>query len=180
MLGDRHLSADYDNFMTLRHLHSRRAAPWIALALSGGLLVGAWIFQYGFGYLPCQMCYWQRHAHKAVLALAALWLVLRAIGVEAAEMLRWAVVIALLVSFGLAAWHVGVENGWLEAPPTCLAGSLTVAEVDPNDPLAFLSEPVKPPACSEAVWHFLGLSMAGWNAALSLIGAIWIATSKLK
>jgi disulfide bond formation protein DsbB len=180
MLGDTSLFALYDIRMNFEPLRTQRAAPWIALALSGGLLVGAWIFQYGFGYLPCQMCYWQRHAHKAVLALAALWLVLRAIGVEAAEMLRWAVVIALLVSFSLAAWHVGVEYGWLEAPPTCLAGSLDVPDVDLNDPLAFLSEPVKPPACSEAVWHFLGLSMAGWNAALSLIGAIWIATSKLK
>jgi len=100
------------------------------------------------------------------------------VGVEAAEILRWAVVIALLVSFGLAAWHVGVEYGWLEAPATCSAGPLHVPEVDPNNPLAFLAEPVKPPACSEAVWHFLGLSMAGWNAALSLIGAIWIAPSR--
>jgi disulfide bond formation protein DsbB len=180
MLGDRCLFTDYEARMNFKLLHSRRAAPWVAFALSGGLLVGAWIFQYGFGYLPCTMCYWQRHAHKAVLALAALWLVLRAIGVEAAEMLRWAVVLALLVSFGLAAWHVGVEYGWLEAPATCAAGPLHVPEVDPNNPLGFLSEPVQPPACSEAVWHFLGLSMAGWNAALSLIGAIWVATSKAK
>jgi len=178
MLGDTSLFTLYGSCMNFRPLRTQRAAPWIALALSSGLLVGAWIFQYGFGYLPCQMCYWQRHAHKAVLALAALWLVLRWVGVEAAEILRWAVVIALLASFGLAAWHVGVEYGWLEAPATCSAGPLHVPEVDPNNPLAFLSEPVKPPACSEAVWHFLGLSMAGWNAALSLIGAIWIATSR--
>lgn len=166
--------------MTFQQLQSSRIAPWFALALSGGLLVGAWIFQYGFGYLPCTMCYWQRHAHKAVLVLAALWLVLRAVGVEAAEILRWAVVLALLVSFGLAAWHVGVEFGWFEGPKACAAGALHVPEVDPNDPLGFLGEPVQPPACSEAVWHFLGLSMAGWNAALSLIGAIWVATSKAK
>jgi disulfide bond formation protein DsbB len=164
--------------MNIKTLHSSRIAPWIALLVSGGLLGGAWIFQYGFGYLPCTMCYWQRHAHKAVLGIAALWLVLRAVGVEAAEILRWAVVLALLVSFGLAAWHVGVEFGWLEAPATCAAGPIHVPEVDPDNPLGFLNEPVKPPACSEAVWHFLGLSMAGWNAAVSLIGALWLATSK--
>ena len=69
-------------------LHSRSAAPWIALLLSGGLLGGAWIFQYGFGYFPCTMCYWQRHAHKVVLGIAVLWLILRTLGVEAAEILR--------------------------------------------------------------------------------------------
>lgn len=164
--------------MTFTTLHSKRAAPWIALALSGGLLAGAWIFQYGFGYAPCQMCYWQRHVHKVVLGIAALWLILRKLGVEAAEMLRWAAVLALLVSFGLAAWHVGVEFGWLEAPATCTAGGTVLPSVDPDNPLAFLDKSIKPPACSEAVWHFLGLSMAGWNAALSLLGAIWIATSK--
>lgn len=120
------------------------------------------------------MCYWQRHAHKAVLGIAALWLVLRAFGVEAAEILRWTVVLALLVSFGYAAWHVGVEYGVLEGPKECAAGSTFIPEVDPDNPLGFLSNPVKPPACSEAVWHFLGLSMAGWNAALSLMGALLI------
>ncbi len=180
MSRDRTQGILYALRMNFQRLHTRRAAPWVALALSGGLLVGAWIFQYGFGYYPCQMCYWQRHAHKAVLGLAALWLILRAMGVEAAEMLRWAVALALLVSFGLAAWHVGVEYGWLDAPPTCTAGDMTIPDVDPNDPLGFLSGSVRPPACSEAVWHFLGLSMAGWNAALSLIGAVWVATSKAK
>lgn len=164
--------------MSLKFVHSNRFAPWAALLLSGGLLAGAWVFQYGFGYAPCTMCYWQRHAHKAVLGLAALWLILRAVGVEAAEMLRWAVAAALLVSFGYAAWHVGVEFGWLEAPATCSAGSAFVPDVDSNDPLAFLNKSIKPPACSEAVWHFLGLSMAGWNALVSLMGALWVATCK--
>ena len=171
--------------MLLKTLQSRRAAPWTAFGLSGGLLIGAWIFQYGFGYLPCTMCYWQRHAHKAVLGIAALWLILRGLGVQAAEILRWAVVLALLVGCGIAAWHVGVEFGVLEGPKECAAGGLHVPEIDPDNPLGFLDNPVQPPACSEAVWHFLGLSMAAWNALLSLIGALLIgaggiATSKAR
>jgi len=163
-----------------KSLHTQRAAPYVALLISSGLLAGAWIFQYGFGYAPCTMCYWQRHAHKAVLGVTALWLILRAIGVKAEAILRWAVIIALLVSFGYAAWHVGVEYGILDAPPTCVGGGITMPEIDPNDPLSFLDGGIKPPACSEAVWHFLGLSMAGWNAVISLIGAGWIATSRSK
>jgi len=165
--------------MNLKLLHSNRAAPWTALLLSGGLLCGAWFFQYALGYPPCNMCYWQRHAHKGVLAVAALWLLLRKLGIEAAEILRWAVVLALLISFGFAAWHVGVELGFLEAPKTCLAGAGgAIAECPPDNPLCFLDKSIKPPACSEAVWHFLGISMAGWNALASLIGTLWIATSK--
>lgn len=178
---DRAVSPEYRADMiasTLKTLHTRRAAPIVALLVSGGLLIGAWTFQYGFGYMPCQMCYWQRHAHKAVLALAAIWLILRAGGVKAEAILKWAVVAALLVSFFYAAWHMGVEYGILDAPPTCLAGDMGTLAVDTTDPLAFLDSNIRPPACSEAVWHFLGLSMAGWNAVISLITAGWIATSK--
>ena len=70
----------------------------MALLLSGGLLCGAWFFQYALGYPPCNMCYWQRHAHKGVLGVAALWLILRKLGIEASEILRWAVVLALPVA----------------------------------------------------------------------------------
>jgi len=170
----------YSDVMSLAKFHSRRAAPWTALLLSGGLLCGAWFFQYVLNYSPCQMCYWQRHAHKGVLGVAALWLLLRKLGVEAAEILRWAAVIALLISFGLAAWHAGVEWGWVEAPKTCTAGGGQLqTSCPPENPLCFLDKSIKPPACSEAVWHFLGLSMAGWNALLSLIGAGLIGTARV-
>ena len=161
-------------------LHTRRAAPWLALAVSGGLLVGAWIFQYGFGYHPCTMCYWQRHAHKAVIAVAVLALILSFFTDKLGEIFRWFIVLAFLLSFALAFWHVGVEYGWWDGPKECAGGAIgQMPEIAPDAPLAFLdSKTIRPPACSEAVWHFLGLSMAGWNAAVSLITALWVATSK--
>jgi len=64
-------------------------------------------------------------------------------------------------------------------PQICSAGGNGVLPpIDPNDPLAFLDKSIKPPACSEPVWFFLGLSMAVWNALISLIAAGWIATSR--
>ena len=166
----------------LKKLHTRRAAPWLALVVSGGLLVGAWIFQYGFSYLPCTMCYWQRHAHKVVIGLALAASLASFFTDKLGELLRWFIVLAFLASFTVAAWHVGVEFGLLEGPKECAGGNIgAMPEIDPNDPLAFLdSKSIKPPACSEAVWHFLGLSMAGWNALISLITALWIATSKTR
>ena len=44
--------------------------PALAIILSGSALVLAWIFEYGFGYLPCTMCYWQRYAHVFVIFIA--------------------------------------------------------------------------------------------------------------
>ena len=49
------------------------------------------------------------------------------------------------------------------------------------DMAAFLGgEKVKPPACDQAPWVFAGLSMAGWNAALSLVFAGISASAALR
>ena len=148
-----------------------KQAPYLAIALSGGLLVGAWIFQYGFGYAPCTMCYWQRHAHKAVLAIAVISLIIRFYKPNFLKAFIWLTALALLVSFIIAFWHVGVEYKWWEGPKTCSGGGGALSTFDVNDPLAALDNKIRPPACTEAVWHFLGLSMAAWNAVFSLIGA---------
>ena len=166
--------------------HSDARAALFAGALSLGLLCGAWFFQYGLGYAPCIMCYWQRHAHKAVLAAAIAVLLARAaFGEDEAGQARglplWLGPLLLtgllLVSAGLGGYHVGVEFGWWEGPKACAAGAIgSMAEIDPTDPLSFLDDPIGPIACSDVVWSFLGISMAGWNALISLAGAIgtWI------
>lgn len=157
-----------------------KQAPLFAILLSGGLLIGAWIFQYGFGYAPCTMCYWQRHAHKAVLGLAAISLGAQFYKPSVSKPLIWLTALALLVSFAIAFGHVGVENKWWEGPKTCSGGG-ALGTFDMNDPLGGLDKKIRPPACSEAVWHFLGLSMAAWNAAASLVGAaVILALSRQK
>lgn len=145
-------------------------APWLAMLISGGLLAGAWTFQYGLGYPPCTMCYWQRHAHKIVLFIAALSLALSAAGNGHTKLFNVFLALAFLGSAYMAFWHVGVEFKIFEGPQTCAAGG-NLDGFDPNDPLGGLDQKIKGPACSEALWHFLGLSMAAWNGIISLIGA---------
>lgn len=146
--------------------------PRIAFLISAGMLCSAWAFQYIGGLAPCQMCYWQRHGHKAVLAVSAaviLMLFLRA----DTKYLRTGlglITLAFAVSCGLGAWHMGVEYGWWEGPKTCMApplGPITMGGFEDS-----LNEPIKLPACSDVVWSLLGLSMAGWNALVSGVAAL--------
>ena len=149
--------------------------PFWALLLSAGLLVGAWIFQYGFGYAPCQMCYWQRHAHKIVIGVAVLGLLARYAGKPDIRIINGLLTLALLSSAAMALWHVGVEYKWWEGPKTCAGGPIDIGAIGSGaDLLDSLNDPVKPPACSDAVWHFLGLSMAGWNMMVSTAGALGV------
>ena len=157
--------------MRLSNILTARQAPWLAMLISGGLLVGAWIFQYGFDYPPCTMCYWQRHAHKAVLVIAVLAAALNMGGRPMPRLFNTLLALAFLGSAYVAFWHVGVEYKIFEGPQTCAAGGGGMAGFDRDDPLGGLDQKIKGPACSEALWHFLGLSMAAWNGIISLIGA---------
>ena len=75
------------------------------------------------------------------------------------------VIAAALTSFGIAGYHAGVEWALWEGPSGCTAnlgsGASTAALVD-----QLLATPVV--RCDDVPWSLFGLSMAGWNALLSL------------
>ncbi|MCF6274898.1 MAG: disulfide bond formation protein B [Robiginitomaculum sp.] len=153
------------------NIFNARNWPILALLLSFGLWMGALGFQYIGNMHPCQMCYWQRHAHKAVIVISALALINR-YGLKTNKWDRiflGLIGLAFLTSFGLAFWHTGVEYTWWEGPKSCMGGAVTI---DPADILQALETPVKMPSCGEVPWSMLGLSMAGYNAILSLGAAI--------
>ena len=158
---------------TLLNSPDARAALF-AGGLSASLLIGAYIFQYGFNYPPCTLCYWQRYTHMVVVA-ASLGIVLtRGIGPVPPKLSSGLLILLLLGCVGTAGYHMGVEFKLWDGPQACSAQGITIPEIDPNDPLAALDGPIRPPACSDIAWSFLGLSMAGWNALISLLGAIGV------
>jgi disulfide bond formation protein DsbB len=68
-------------------------------------------------------------------------------------------------SSDLAAFHAGVEWKWWPGPAACAGGATAGA----SDIVAMLKGgKVKTPSCDVAAWVFLCLSMAGWNALISL------------
>ena len=157
----------------MRKILNARNWPLLALLLSGGLLMSALAFEHLGGMMPCQMCYWQRHAHKAVLVISAIALLARFLSKNDKWDRLFLVLIGLAfaVSFALAFWHMGVEYKWWEGPKTCSAlGSSS--QINTSDILKAL-EGGKLPGCADAPWHLFKISMAGYNAALSGIAALF-------
>ena len=81
---------------------------------------------------------------------------------------------AIAVSGALGVYHALVELGILEGLTTCTTtGGGSLAEI--------MSTPLI--RCDQVQWAFLGISMAGWNAILSLGSAIvilWLVWSARK
>lgn len=133
--------------------------------------MGAWIFQYGLGYAPCTLCYWQRHAHKIVIgvALTAIFAQIFLPSGSINTVFRWLLVLAFLGSASVAFFHVGVEFLWWEGPQACATGTPQLGGA--LDILGDLDKKMKPPACKDVAWSLFGISMAGYNMLASLLGA---------
>lgn len=139
-----------------------RRSALILFAISGGLLLGALGFQYIGGMAPCEMCFWQRYAHLAVIAVA-----LAAIAL-ASRPLGYVAVFTMLVSAGLGFFHAGVEQGWWTGPTACASAMRPGMSTDDILSTILTSPLVR---CDQIPWQFLGLSMAAWNALISLLAA---------
>lgn len=149
--------------MTSGSSAASRLARLIALATSALLLGGAYLGQYAFGLYPCEMCWWQRYAHFAALALALAAYALRRSRAPVAL-----AGLALATSGLIGGFHAGVEYRWWQGFTACSTA------IEPGgDPLeAIMNAPLV--RCDTAPWDLLGVSLAGWNFLFSLAAALAI------
>lgn len=132
-------------------------------AVALALIAGALFFQYVLHYPPCEICHWQRWPHiaAAVIGLAG-GLALR--NANSSLTLPLAVLTILLVaaSGAIGVYHAGVEWQWWPGPAACTTGYVFTGTLDLNAPV---------PHCDIAAWRLFGISMAGYNALISLSAA---------
>jgi disulfide bond formation protein DsbB len=150
-------------------------ARLIALLLPIALLGGALGSQYLGGLVPCEMCWWQRYPHGVAIALAALAFTAPSAS-QRSRTLTLLAALAIAVSGAIGVYHAGVELGIFEGFTTCTSTATGATTADllksiMNTPLV---------RCDQVQFAFLGISMAGWNAILSLGGAALIAWLTLR
>jgi len=150
-------------------LDAAAVARLIALLLPVALLGGALGSQYLGGLHPCEMCYWQRWPHAAAILLAALAFTSPAYS-SRARVLTLLAALAIAVSGAIGVYHAGVEAKIFEGFTQCTVLSRSSNTVE------LLKQITHAPLvrCDEVQFRFLGLSLAAWNAILSLGGAALI------
>jgi disulfide bond formation protein DsbB len=121
------------------------------------------------------MCWWQRYAHMAALVPA----VLAFTTPVRSSLSRTLVLLAALgiaVSGGIAVYHAGVERHIFEGMTTC------TSTIHGGTNAELLQQIMKAPMirCDEIQWSLFGITLAGWNAIVSLSSAVLIAVLALK
>ena len=151
-------------------------ARLLSFAVPAALLAGAYGSQYIGGLAPCEMCFWQRWAHWGALAFAILSFAGAGRLPDRGRSFVWLAALAILTSGAIGAYHAGVEAGVFEGFTQCTAAGSTATGDD------LLAEIMARPLvrCDEVQWELLGISMAGWNAILSLATALVILWLSLK
>jgi disulfide bond formation protein DsbB len=150
-------------------LISSRPVLWAALlvaAIGAITILGAWLFQYGFGLNPCPLCLEQRYAYYFAVPLAAMLALGDQAGASRKVMVAGFLAIAagMLWNAGLGVYHSGVEWKWWAGPQEC-TGAL--GDLGSGN-LAERIRSISVVRCDEAAWRFLGLSLAGYNALISI------------
>jgi disulfide bond formation protein DsbB len=136
-------------------------AKLIVLVVPAALLAGAYGSEIWGGLAPCEMCWWQRYAHFAALAFAVGALLFAGLP-DRGRSLVWLAVLAILASGAIAVYHAGVEAKIFAGLTQCTATGGSLEDI--------MSRPMV--RCDDVQFRFLGISMAGWNAIISLISAL--------
>jgi disulfide bond formation protein DsbB len=150
-------------------------ARLLALLVPAALLAGAFGSQYLGGLYPCEMCWWQRYAHMAALVPAFLAFTAPAQSGRSRALVLLAAA-AIAVSGGIAVYHAGVEQHIFKGFTTCTStihGS-TNAELLKQIMHATIVR------CDEIQWSLFGITLAGWNAIISLLSAALILVLTLR
>ncbi len=143
----------------------------IAIALiAAATIAGAWFFQLALDIVPCPMCLEQRWAYYLIIPLAVLIAVLARMGAPRGVLLAGLALIALaaLCNAGYGAYHAGVEWKFWQGPTSCTGAALNLGG---GGSLLDQLDKVKVVPCDVVQWRFLGISLAGYNALISLLMA---------
>jgi disulfide bond formation protein DsbB len=142
-------------------------ARLLALALPVALLGGALGFQYIGHLYPCEMCWWQRYPHIAAIPLALLAFVVPGMTAKRAFVLLAALAVAVSGLIGI--YHAGVEYHWWQGHTECTS-TATGHGGSVDDMLKrILDAPIV--RCDVPQWTLFRVSLAGFNAIFSLLGA---------
>lgn len=150
-----------------RPIHSAldKKASLLAFVIGLAAILAAWASQLWGGLVPCELCLGERLPYYWGLPILALVLLLwNRLPLTVWFIATSAVAAIFAWSIYLGVFHAGVERKFWPGPTAC-TGSGNALDLNQLNNL----NAVKIVQCDQIQWQFLGISLAGYNALVSLV-----------
>jgi disulfide bond formation protein DsbB len=143
------------------------AAALGIFVLSFATLAGAWYFQFVLHYQPCHLCLIQRIPYYIVIPLSLVVAITARAGAPRSLVAAGlvALLVAALCSAALGIYHAGIEWGFWPGPSDCTG---PLINLNSGGSLLDQLNSIHVVPCDKAAWRLLGISLAGYNALISL------------
>lgn len=131
-------------------------------------LILAYIAEYGFALLPCELCLIQRIPFYVIVALGGI-----ALFPSMHRHSHWfllLVLVALIVNTVFASYHTGVEQGWWPGPSSCTSDNTLFGDLEALR-AHILGTPII--RCDKPAIEVLGITMASANAILCFLLSLY-------
>ena len=157
-------------------LTERGAAALILLA-SVAILSAAFAFEHLGGLRPCPLCIYERYPYGVAIPLSCIafsgWG-----GRRTGRILVALSGIVFIAGATIAAYHVGVEQGWFEGLAACQGEASEATTVEELKARLLAEESVP---CNVVPWSLFGISLAGYDTLsfLALAAFCLYATTRL-
>lgn len=148
----------------------------LVFLISAMSLGGALLSQYGFNMHPCLLCLYQRGPHTLNLLLGILALSTAIKYPKFSCAVIFTASLTFLLGGLIASYHVGVEQRWWHGFEGCSFPKVEQGDFE-GFKNALLSAPVT--SCTDIPFQLFGISMAGYNALLSLGSAAFFLTGSI-
>jgi len=135
-------------------------------AVGAATIAGAWFFELVIKLKPCPLCLEQRVPYYIGIPLALMVVLAAWRKAPRIIVIGGLIALALLMLWDtyLGVFHAGVEWKWWPGPAECSGAAV----LGPSADFMKRLQTVVVTRCDEAQWRFLGLSLAGYNALISL------------
>jgi disulfide bond formation protein DsbB len=161
-----------------RPLPADKILVGLAFVLGLATILGAWGSQLWGGLIPCELCLAQRQAYYWGLPVLALVLILW----NRLPLTIWYIGVAIgaaifIWSAYMGGYHAGVEWGFWPGPNACTGTGTAGAALDFNQLATGKIDKVVP--CDQVQFRFLGISLAGYNALISVAIVVMLIAAML-
>ena len=134
----------------------------LSFLVSSIMLVSAFYLEHFHGALPCDLCITQRWFHVLIITYSLILIFIVKTNLISKELILLGLSIVWIMSSIAGTYHFGIEMKFWKGPEECSSN------IDfSKDLLTYLlnKSTIK---CDEVMFSVFGLSLAAWNAILSL------------